>query len=435
MNALALGADRFAGDYLGRRLAELEAAAGGQDVAEPETAVSAPHAVLELGRLDNGSTLYLDLPRLLSSRLLIQGSSGAGKSKTLRKLVEEAFEFVTTHIVDPEGEFGNLAQHIGATTVKAAEIATDGLTAIAVRSRKHRLAVHLDLTDLDPDERIMKASAFFAGLTDCPREDWANTVMVAIDEAHLLAPHLAASSRDAEVRRLGIATLTDLCSRGRKRGIAPVIATQKLSKLAGSVTSELHNVLIGLSVFDRDIARAADFLGFSAGEGSDRLRTLLPGEFYALGPALSRSAVLARISETATVHLGATPELVGPSDEGAGRAAELLDLEGLRDAAGPAKARQASPGNSRGLDAFLMEPAAPAAARIIGALRPIAPNATTADNLAAHLALSGEEVNAGLDLLSILGAVDTMPRGHSRVARLSARLRLRVIDVPVVGLA
>ncbi len=91
-------------------------------------------------------------------------------------------------------------------------------------------------------------------------------MLVAIDEAHLLAPHVAASARDAEMRRLGVATLTDLCARGRKRGISPVIATQRLAKLAASVVSELHNVLLGLNIFDRDVARAGDLLGF----GSDR---------------------------------------------------------------------------------------------------------------------------------------------------------------------
>ena len=39
-----------------------------------------------------------------------------------------------------------------------------------------------------------------------------------------------------------------------------------------------------------------------------------------------------------------------------------------------------------------------------------------------------------LDLLAAIGASDTMPRGDTRIARLSARLRLRVVDTPVIGL-
>ena len=50
-----------------------------------------------------------------------------------------------------------------------------------MRARHHRLPLHLDLTDLEPDVRIQKAAAFFAGLLASPREDWAHTVLVAID--------------------------------------------------------------------------------------------------------------------------------------------------------------------------------------------------------------------------------------------------------------
>lgn len=398
--------------------------------------IPAPTSVrLPLGLLD-GSTVEvsLDLDRLLAGRLLVQGSSGAGKSRTLRRIVEEAFEYLTCMIVDPEGEFGNLAEHIGATTLKAAELATDGLTAAAARGRKHRLALHLDLSDLAPDERIVKAAAFFAGLIGCPKEDWANTVLVAIDEAHLLAPHLAASARDAETRRLGVATLTDLCARGRKRGVAAIVATQRLAKLATSVTSELHNGLIGLNVFDRDVARAADFLGFGPDRAS-RLRTLAPGEFYAFGPALNPVPVLCKVGETSTPHLGATPEMLGPSETTAAEAGVLLDIDALRETGAHAHADLRSRRQRGALDSFLLDPASAAAVRIVDSLRAIAPNATTAEDLARHLGLDAEAINAGLDLLGMLGAVDTMPRGDGRIARLAARLRMLASDTAVVGLA
>lgn len=389
------------------------------------------HAKVPLGRCSTGQ-LELDLGKLMAGRCLIQGSSGAGKSQTLRRIVEEAFDYLTTIIIDPEGEFANLAAHIGATTVIARDYINDGLTALALRTRQHRIALHLDLTDLEPDQRIEKAAAFFAGLLSAPRDHWANTVLVCIDEAHLLAPHMAASARDAETRRLGVATLTDMCARGRKRGIGTIIATQRLAKLASSVVSELHNHLIGLNVFDRDVARAADLLGF----GSDQailLRQLPPGEFFAFGPALAPTPVLAKIDPTITPHIGRTPDLIAAADLNPNESRTLLDLDGLRTVA-PVRAGQPLRGQ-RALDAFLLDPAAPAAARIIGALGTIAPNATTAADLARHLAFTAHEVDAGLDLLAAIGASDTMPRGDTRIARLSARLRLRVVDTPVVGLA
>jgi hypothetical protein len=386
-----------------------------------------------LGETERG-TLHLDLNQLMAGRCLIQGSSGAGKSATLRHLIEECHDYLTVMIVDPEGEFGSLADHIGAATIKACDIATEGLTAAAMRARHHRLPLHLDLTDLEPDIRITKAAAFFSGLVASPKDDWGHTVLVAIDEAHLLAPHLAASARDAETRRLGVATLTDLAARGRKRGISMVIATQRLAKLASSVVSELHNVLLGLNIFERDVARAGDLLGFSADRAS-ALRTLRPGEFYALGPALCARPILVRIAPTVTKHGGATPDLMASANVTPDEARTLLDLDALREVGRTTSAPLAPRAAIRALDLFLLDPNAAAAARIVASLRGIAPNATTAPDLARHLALEPDAVHAALDLLSVAGAVDTIPRGDDRIARLSARLRMRASDTTVVGLA
>jgi len=90
---------------------------------------------------------------------------------------------------------------------------------------------------------------------------------------------------------------------------------------------------------------------------------------------------------------------------------------------------------TRALDAFLLDPSAPHAASIIGALRRIAPNATTANDLAGHLGCPREAIDNALDMLAAIAAVDTMPRGEDRIARLHARLRAKISDIPVVALA
>ena len=186
-------------------------------------------------------------------------------------------------------------------------------------------------------------------------------------------------------------------------------------------------------MFDRDIARAADILGFSARE-ADRLRTLGPGEFFAFGPALAATPVLAKIDPTITTHLGRTPALRAAADIAGDEVHRLLDLDTLAEAPAPRDTTLTLRG-TRALDAFLLDDAAPIAAAICGALRRIAPNATTASELARHLAVDRHAVDAALDILAALAAVDTMPRGEDRMARLHARLRARVSDVPVVGLS
>ena len=198
--------------------------------------------------------------------------------------------------------------------------------------------------------------------------------------------------------------------------------------------SELQNFLVGLNVFDRDIARAADLLGFSS-KDADNLRKLAPGEFYAMGPAMAPVPLLAKIDPTITEHLGATPELQAAADLDDSEAERLLDLAALKELPSGHRDGALAMKGLRALDSFLIDPAAPAAAAIIGALKRIAPNATTAADLATHLQVEREAVDEGLDILSALNAIDTMPRAEHRIARLHARLRAKISDVTVVGLA
>ena len=48
--------------------------------------------------------------------------------------------------------------------------------------------------------------------------------------------------------------------------------------------------------------------------------------------------------------------------------------------------------------------------------------------------LDAERTDRALNLLSAIAAVDTMPKGDDRIARLHARLRARLSDVAVVSL-
>lgn len=55
-------------------------------------------------------SLDIDLPKLLETRLLIQASSGGGKSWALRRLLEQTAKQVQQIVIDPEGEFSTLRE-------------------------------------------------------------------------------------------------------------------------------------------------------------------------------------------------------------------------------------------------------------------------------------------------------------------------------------
>lgn len=94
--------------------------------------------------------------------------------------------------------------------------------------------------------------------------------------------------------------------RGRKRGLAGVIATQRLAKLAKNVAAEASNFLMGRTFLDIDMARAADLLGMEKRQ-AESFRNLDRGHFVALGPAVSRRPLQVRIGPVETVGRGEAP--------------------------------------------------------------------------------------------------------------------------------
>ena len=129
---------------------------------------------------------------------------------------------------------------------------------------------------------------------------------VAIEMGHTTAGAPAALDL---ARKLSLGAMTNLMCRGRKRGLAGVIATQRLAKLAKNVAAEASNFLMGRTFLDIDMARAADLLGMERRQ-ADAFRDLERGQFIALGPALSRRPLELHIGQTETAPRNATPRLM-----------------------------------------------------------------------------------------------------------------------------
>jgi hypothetical protein len=95
------------------------------------------------------------------------------------------------------------------------------------------------------------AAAFLGGLFDADRAHW-YPMLVVVDEAQLFARIGGRSLRRGA--RLSLGAMTNLMCRGRKRGLAGVIATQRLAKLAKNVAAEASNFLMGRTFLDIDMA-------------------------------------------------------------------------------------------------------------------------------------------------------------------------------------
>ncbi|MEH6691018.1 MAG: ATP-binding protein [Pseudorhizobium pelagicum] len=261
---------------------------------------------IDMGTVSGGAPAKLDIEELLATRLLVQGNSGSGKSHLLRRLLEQSAPWVQQVIIDPEGDFVTLADKYGHVVVDGERTEAE-LVGIANRIRQHRVSCVLTLEGLDLEEQMRAAAAFLNGMFDADREHW-YPVLVVVDEAQMFAPSVAGDvSEDA--RKMSLGAMTNLMCRGRKRGLAGVIATQRLAKLAKNVAAEASNFLMGRTFLDIDMARAADLLGMDRRQ-AEMFRDLKRGNFVALGPALSRRPLPIVIGSVETSARSSSPKLM-----------------------------------------------------------------------------------------------------------------------------
>jgi DNA helicase HerA-like ATPase len=282
---------------------------------------------IDMGTAGPGKPAALDLEELLATRLLVQGNSGSGKSHLLRRLLEQSAPWVQQCIIDPEGDFVTLGDRFGHVVVDAQRTEAE-LTRIAGRIRQHRVSVVLNLEGLDVEQQMRAAAAFLGGMFDAERDHW-YPVLVVVDEAQLFAPAAAGEVSD-EARKVSLGAMTNLMCRGRKRGLAGVIATQRLAKLAKNVAAEASNFLMGRTFLDIDMARAADLLGMDRRQ-AEMFRDLARGHFVALGPALSRRPLPVTIGAVETSARSTSPKLM-PLPDAPEDARDLIFTPGPEEA-------------------------------------------------------------------------------------------------------
>src|SRR5215211_6406206 len=280
----------------------------------------------------------IDLEELLATRLLVQGNSGSGKSHVLRRILEQSAPYVQEVVVDPEGDFVSLSDSFGHLVIEADRSLAE-LECIAGRVRQHRVSAVLNLESLEPDMQMRAAASFLNALFEADRDHW-YPVIVAVDEAQLFAPALAGDGSD-EARKASLGAMTNLMCRGRKRGLAGIIATQRLAKLAKNVAAEASNFLMGRTFLDIDMARAADLLGMDRRQ-AETFRDLERGHFVALGPALSRRPLPIQIGPVETAARSGSFSLVPLPETPAEDARELIFKAAVHEAARPAPPRRPS---------------------------------------------------------------------------------------------
>lgn len=272
------------------------------------------------------TTLSLDLPKLVDSRMLIAANSGGGKSWMMRLVAEQAAGQVQTIILDPEGEFATLREKFDFLLIGSGGEIPCEVRSAALLARKLlelQASAVVDLYDLKLPDRRRFVRLFLESLMHLPKPLW-RPLIVMLDEAHIFCPERSAGESEATQ------AVIDLMSQGRKRSYCGILATQRFSKLHKDAEAETNNVFVGRSWLDVDQKRAGGVLGMDRAE-QQGLRDLAPGEFIAFGPALSSGQVTRfRAGPVQTTHpkAGQRHKLVPPKPSEAVRkiVAELADL-------------------------------------------------------------------------------------------------------------
>lgn len=242
--------------------------------------------------------VVIDVDNLIETRMLIQANSGGGKSHALRKLCEVTYGATQQIIIDVEDEFHTLRERYDYVLAgqRGGDCPADCKSAAMLARRLLELNVSaiISIYELGAQrQRFVKL--FLEALLEAPRELW-HPALIVLDEAHLFAPE------QGHGNAMSTGAVIDLMTRGRKRGFAGVLATQRISSLSKSAAAECNNKLIGRCSIDVDRKRAAAELGIDGKKEILSLRTLKPGEFYAFGPSLSDEVTTIKVGAVATSH-------------------------------------------------------------------------------------------------------------------------------------
>jgi hypothetical protein len=248
-----------------------------------------------------GKNVSIDLDVLLTTRLLLTADSGGGKTFALKRLCEQAFGKLQIIIIDPEGEFAPMRQKydfvlVGPGGETPADVRSSAI--LAVKLLELRASAICDIYDMKPSVRHTWVRLFLDALIEAPKK-LRHPCMVIVDEAHIFCPEHGKGESEATDSMKG------LCTRGRKRLLCPVFATQRLATLAKDASSMLLNRLIGPTFEDLNRKRAAECLSIAREnqhEFKKQIQLLEPGNFFALGRAITREMKLVHIGGIETPH-------------------------------------------------------------------------------------------------------------------------------------
>ena len=243
----------------------------------------------------------------------ILASSGMGKSYLAGVLMEELIEAgVPVFIIDPEGENYTLAERYPLLIVggehRTVNLNLDDATPEAIENviqtvLSQGVSIIFDLSNRTVKEQRLLFTLIVGRLFALQdRQEHRRPVKLIVEEARLFAPQKATGLPELDGETC-LSVFEDIATRGRKRGINMLLATQRPASIHKDILSQCNRWWFGGMSSTQDCNAMKAYLS-EAGITEEQIRELEPGNFYYY--AHGKTVKLKSRTRKCT-HGGATP--------------------------------------------------------------------------------------------------------------------------------
>lgn len=260
--------------------------------------------------------IAINLDEVRGQQIAVLGMSGSGKSQTVRRFAEQLHSLgVASSIIDIENEYAGLKE-IGSFIVAGPQIDygkihidvpltnDSSYYALARRAYRDNQSVILLLQELDDDVRKIHLAAYLKGLFDEGRDpDHRHTHAVVIEEAQEYIPQTGIDKKDA-LRN----TLLRIAKRGRKRGLWPIVVSQRPANVDKDFLTQSRLFLAHFVSYPNDVATYKTLFAehMTGEELGTHVKQMTPGDvIYMNGRGLVRSHILPPMTESPSETPGA----------------------------------------------------------------------------------------------------------------------------------
>jgi hypothetical protein len=266
-------------------------------------------------RLDLAPNYQPDANAPLATGVLAVGCPGSGKTVVLARFVEQYIQHfeVPCLLIDSQGDFKSLVEdgfcprgRIGTKEHMPSmlDVVLDGLQVVMDLSTWHEsgeIGVNWEMAAIEIEETIRTLLV----LHSRTKPDERRPVLVVIDEVHLLVPEKPSGLLTQATARRLLTTMTTLATTGRKLGVVPFFATQRIAIVHKDVIGSFETRLFGRVDLDNDLRRYREYLDERV--ASTRLiRGLANGEMVV---TFGGNARLVQFHHRETRHVSHTPKL------------------------------------------------------------------------------------------------------------------------------